>query len=221
MPGSRSDLVLVKRPGLPDETRQSLEGIVQPEKGFFDLDAPVEEGDVVEVPDPRRGTRTYSIKRVEIFEVGRAGLDHIEVEWGVAPQVREAAVRRLGIEGLHPEVVAVASDLFTDGHYSQAVFEAFKAVEVRVRRQSGLAGSGQDLMARAFATTGGPIRVAMESGQSGDDEQEGFRFIFMGAMRGIRNPKGHELVSLKDPQRALEYLALASLLMRRLDDATP
>ena len=36
--------------------------------------------------------------------------------------VRVADVRRLGIEGLHPAVIAAASDLFTDGHYSQAIF---------------------------------------------------------------------------------------------------
>ena len=55
--------------------------------------------------------------------------------------------------------------------------------------------------------------------QTGKDEQEGFRFIFMGAMRGIRNPKGHDMIEQRDPERALEYLALASLLMHRLDDA--
>ncbi len=211
---------MVKRPGKADEKRLKLEGVVQPKKGFFDVKTPIEEGDVVEVPDPRGGTRALPVKRVEIFEVGKAGLDHIEVEWGQTPQVREAAVRRLGIDGLHPDIVAVASDLFTDGHYAQAIFEALKAVEVRVRKQSSLTGSGQDLMARAFAGPTPPIQVSVEQGQSGEDEQEGFRFIFMGSMRGIRNPKGHELVSLTDPQRALEYLALASLLMRRLDDAT-
>lgn len=43
--------------------------------------------------------------------------------------------------------------------------------------------------------------------------------VFMGAIQGIRNPKGHELVGQDDPQRALEYLALVSVLFRRLDDA--
>ncbi|MEX2623977.1 MAG: TIGR02391 family protein [Acidimicrobiia bacterium] len=61
--------------------------------------------------------------------------------------------------------------------------------------------------------------MSVELGQSGRDEQEGFRFIFMGVIQGIRNPKGHELVEQGDPQRALEYLALVSVLFRRLDDA--
>jgi hypothetical protein len=42
----------------------------------------------------------------------------------------------------------------------------------------------------------------------------------MGAIQGIRNPKGHAPVKQVDPIRAMEYLALASLLMRRLDDAS-
>lgn len=137
-----------------------------------------------------------------------------------APEVREAPVRRVGLEGLHPEIVTAASNLFTDGHYSMAIFEAFKAIEVRVRNQSGLDGSGRALMGEAFGSNPPAIILTHERGRSGADEQEGFKLIFMGAMQGIRNPKSHELILLEDPQRALEYLALASLLMRRLDDAT-
>ncbi len=70
---------------------------------------------------------------VKVNDVGFEFLRHIEVVWGKAPAVRVAEVRRLGIEGLHPAVIAAASDLFTDGHYSQAIFEAFKALEGRVR----------------------------------------------------------------------------------------
>ncbi len=41
----------------------------------------------------------------------------------------------------------------------------------------------------------------------------------MGVIQGIRNPKSRTEVRQRDPQRTLEYLAPASLLMRRLDDA--
>jgi uncharacterized protein (TIGR02391 family) len=125
----------------------------------------------------------------------------------------------LQVEGLHPEVQAACGALCKDGHYSQAIFEAFKAVEIRVRKQSGLALAGRDLMAQAFALDAAVISLTELSGQSGKDEQEGFWFLFMGAMQGIRNPKGHERIEQSDWQRALEYLAFASLLLRRLDDA--
>jgi uncharacterized protein (TIGR02391 family) len=130
----------------------------------------------------------------------------------------ETPVARLTLEGLHPGICAVAGTLFASGHYSQAIFEAFKLLEVRVREASGLSVSGRDLMAQAFSEKRPLICLAHEGGRSGDDEQEGFKLIFMGAIQGIRNPKGHELIDLRDPQRALEYLALASLLMRRLED---
>jgi len=50
------------------------------------------------------------------------------------------------------------------------------------------------------------------------DEQTGFRFIYAGAMRGIRNPKAHAEVQQKDPYRTLEYISLASLLAKRLEE---
>jgi uncharacterized protein (TIGR02391 family) len=109
--------------------------------------------------------------------------------------------------------------MFVDGHYSQAVFEALKALEGRVRKQSGLDLSGRDLMNKAFAGSPPPIDLSVEAGQSGRDEQEGLRFVLMGMIQGIRNPKGHELVRQDDPQRALEYLGAVSVLFRRLDDA--
>jgi uncharacterized protein (TIGR02391 family) len=123
------------------------------------------------------------------------------------------------IENLHSEVIGAASDLFVDGHYAQAVFEALKALEQRVRRQGRLEGSGRDLMAKAFGGDPPRIDLAVWSGQSGRDEQEGLKLVFMGLMQGIRNPKGHEQVRQDDPQRALEYLGAVSVLFRRLDDA--
>lgn len=74
-------------------------------------------------------------------------------------------------------------------------------------------------MARAFDESGPLIDMSVETGRSGQDEQRGFKFLFMGSMSGIRNPKGHELVKQDDPQRAIEYLAFTSMLMRRLDDS--
>ena len=47
----------------------------------------------------------------------------------------------------------------------------------------------------------------------------GFKFIFAGAATGIRNPRGHEVDIGDTPDEALDYLALASLLLRRLDAA--
>lgn len=133
---------------------------------------------------------------------------------------REREARHtLALHVMHDAVRESAGALYTDGHYSPAILRALTALESRVREQSGLDASGRDLMVKAFGGDPPPIDLRHADGQSGRDEQEGFRFMFMGAMQGIRNPKGHDLVELNDPDRALEYLALVSLLFHRLDDA--
>jgi uncharacterized protein (TIGR02391 family) len=62
------------------------------------------------------------------------------------------------------------------------------------------------------------LLLADVSTTTGKDIQDGFRFLFMGAVRGIRNPDAHQLFIPLDDEDAIERLSLASLLMRRLDD---
>jgi uncharacterized protein (TIGR02391 family) len=216
-----SELVtIVHAEGSEDETRTEVRAHIQPDTGFFEVDTPIYEGDIVQVADPRGGVDRRLAGPVKVFNSGPSvHARHTEVTWAAAPPVRSAAVRRLTIENLHPEIVEAAGDLFTDGHYASAILEAFKQVELRVRSQSGVAGIGKDLMARAFSGDPAPIDVRVEAGQSGESEQEGFKFLFMGAVMGVRNPKAHEAVAQLDPQRTLEYLGFASILLRRLDDA--
>jgi uncharacterized protein (TIGR02391 family) len=126
----------------------------------------------------------------------------------------------LRIQRLHPAIQAASANLFRDGHTGAAIFEAFKAVEVRVRDLSRIRGrSGKSLMAAAFRVEDPVLKINDGSTDSEQDEREGFQLIYMGAMQGIRNPKAHELNGPLEPDRAFDYLAVASLLMRRLDDA--
>ncbi len=135
------------------------------------------------------------------------------------PAPRLAPVRRLSFDNFHPRVQAAAGELFADGHFASAISEAFKSIEVRVKKATGIDQSGAKLMASAFHPTDPPLDVATEAGQSGKDEREGFQALFRGAMIGIRNPRAHELFKAEDPQTALEYLGFASLLHRRIDHA--
>jgi uncharacterized protein (TIGR02391 family) len=144
---------------------------------------------------------------------------YAKVEWGNAEAPRQAPVRRLSLERLHPAVVAAASNLFADQQYDSAVTEALKSVEVRVRDLTSLTISGAALMQEAFKPKQPRLDVGVETGRSGNDEREGYFYLFRGAMVGIRNPKSHELSHGDDPDEALEVLALASLLHRRLDIA--
>ena len=120
---------------------------------------------------------------------------------------------------VHPDLPASARKLFDDGHWEQSVFEAFKFIEKEVKRISGLGGTGYKLMMDAFNESGPKVKLNGLATESEVDEQKGFRFIFAGAAAGIRNPRGHEVDIGDTPDEALDYLALASLLLRRLDAA--
>ena len=115
----------------------------------------------------------------------------------------------------HPRVIAASKSLFRDGHYASAILEAYKAVNNFVKEKTNLALDGKALMSKVFNEDAPIIKLNELLTQSDRDEQEGFKFLFMGAMVGIRNPKAHEDIRQIDPHKALEYLSFASLLMRR------
>ncbi len=121
---------------------------------------------------------------------------------------------------IHPDLPTKVRKLFDDGHWEQSVFEAFKFIEKEVKRISGIcAKTGYQLMMDAFNENGSKVQLNGLATESEIDEQKGYKFIFTGAAAGIRNPRGHEVDIGDTPDEALDYLALASLLLRRLDAA--
>lgn len=211
---------VVHAEGTVDEKRFSIQAHVQQDSGYVAVNTPIYEGDIVEINDPRGGTERKLVTEVKIYDPKGAsfrGMRYIELKWGKAPQARIAPVRRLTIENLHPRVTESAGKLFADGHFSRAVTEAFVSIEVRVRGLLGSENAGTKLMDEAFGGKDPKFSVARHEGRSGEDEQAGFHALFRGAMLDVRNPGSHELALEQDPQEALEYLAFASVLHRRLD----
>jgi len=123
------------------------------------------------------------------------------------------------IAALHADVREVADRYLESGHSEVAIFEAFKAINNRVKAMTGLARDGSSLMGEAFRDSDPAILLADLATETGRDIQAGYRFLFMGAVTGIRNPDAHEQFKALDAEEALETLAFASILMRRLDDA--
>ena len=117
-------------------------------------------------------------------------------------------------------MITASGKLLQDKHYSQAIFEAFKALEEYVREKSGRNEYGEYLMSSVFNENNPILKIKYSRPDTATDEQKGFRFIFMGAMTGIRNPKGHHTIIQRDRARTLQYLALAGLLFKTVDDAT-
>jgi uncharacterized protein (TIGR02391 family) len=132
---------------------------------------------------------------------------------------------------LHPIIRKASEGLFKDGHYSQAIFDACKALINYVKRKSGEKSiDGTTLMGKVFSVkwdkrtykiTEKPILQLNKLRSREDiDEQMGFMHLFMGSVLGIRDPKAHAEIEQKNPWKTLEYLAFLSLLARRTEEAT-
>lgn len=125
----------------------------------------------------------------------------------------------LSFESLHPLIKRVSRGLFEDDHYSQAIFEAYKAVVNEVKNVSAVKNmDGKPLMEFVFSTNNPIVKFNNLQTQSDQDEQVGLMLLFSGATLGIRNPKAHDNIVQKDPIRTLEYLNFASLLLKRLGE---
>lgn len=118
---------------------------------------------------------------------------------------------------VHPRLPPVVQQLFDDGHYSQATFEAYKFVEAEVQRLANFNETGFKLMMQAFNESSPRIQLTPMATQSEVDEQHGYRFIFAGSVMAIRNPRGHTHSVVDSPDQCLDHLGLASMLLRRLD----
>jgi uncharacterized protein (TIGR02391 family) len=133
---------------------------------------------------------------------------------------KRSAVLPPGEYKYHPEIQKVSLQLFLEGNFRQAVLDAFIHLIATVKQRTGLSHDGDDLMNRAFSPKDRvpPVCFNALSTQEERDQQAGIWFLFKGVVQ-MRNYKAHVVTSSDDPQRAHEYLALASLLMRLLDIA--
>lgn len=128
---------------------------------------------------------------------------------------------------LHPKIHAVSAKLFMERNYKEAIQAALVEVISRVKHvsknpkdSSGHELDGDTLMQKAFGCDGAyvPLIKLNNLKDSLDDaEQRGFMYIFKGIV-GIRDKKAHLNFIQKDPNKTLEYLCTASLLMRLLED---
>lgn len=120
---------------------------------------------------------------------------------------------------IHPLLPVIVRKLFDNGYYAQSTFEAYKFLDKEVQRLSKLSESGFKLAMQTFSADKPIIRLTPLSSTSEIDEQKGYQFVFAGAMLAVRNPRGHEHSLSDTPDKCLDHLTLASLLLRRLEDA--
>jgi uncharacterized protein (TIGR02391 family) len=123
-----------------------------------------------------------------------------------------------GLE-LHPQLEKAVGQLFRDGHYANAVEDAAKTLNAIVRLNSGVDDrDGSALMEAVFNPKNPVLKFNDLKDDSDRDEQRGFMMLFSGAVAGLRNPRAHKIIK-DDPERALEFIALVSLLAKLADAA--
>jgi uncharacterized protein (TIGR02391 family) len=137
----------------------------------------------------------------------------------VMPTTEHIEPHAFDARDVHPDLPKKVRDLFDDGYYAQATFEACKYLDNLIRKYAPNTKFGESRMMTAFKDEGPLIQLNPLTNESEKDEQRGYRFLFAGTMVAIRNPLGHEEVVDDDPFTCLDHLALVSTLIRRLDKA--
>ncbi len=139
--------------------------------------------------------------------------------WSITDQATFQAFRKASILPralLHPVIADRAWPNFIRGDHDTAVFQAFKEVEVAVRKAGGFGSQkiGVELMRAAFDTDAGPLadRSLPKA------ERESLSHLFAGAIGSYKNPSSHRTVVINDMIEAGEMLILASHLLRIIDD---
>ncbi len=120
---------------------------------------------------------------------------------------------------LHPSIADKVWLALARGDLDEAVFAAFKAVEVSVRETAGLdlTDIGTELMRKAFHSENGVLTNKSQP----KAERESLAHLFAGAIGSYKNPHSHRTVSITDPREAQEMVVLASHLLRIVETRKP
>lgn len=117
----------------------------------------------------------------------------------------------------HDEIVRASGELFTNGHYANAVEDACKVLDSFVQLRSGRTDiSGTKLMQTVFSPNAPILAFNDMLSESDKSEQQGMMHLFSGVILAIRNPRAHNLIQ-DDPDQALEYIGLINMLLKSLD----
>jgi uncharacterized protein (TIGR02391 family) len=127
----------------------------------------------------------------------------------------------------HPRIREVAFSQFENNDFKGAILNAFIEVVDQVKTKTGRPKDkngkdmdGDDLMNRIFGCDGDQVpKIQFNALSDGLDraEQRGLMYLFKGVV-GVRDRKAHLNFIQNDPLKTIEYLGLASLLLRLLDE---
>lgn len=160
----------------------------------------------------------YCTRRLQ-SEIDRLGMRRHLYPGTARPQEKPGALGIYDAVVDSQELRSVTRKLFKDGHYARAVEEAYKCINNRVKAKAGLSADGHELMNKAFSVKSPVLKLNPLVTDSHINEQVGYMLSLGGCMIGIRNPRAHEHQLCDSPSIALEMLAWANHLIRRVEKA--
>ena len=125
---------------------------------------------------------------------------------------KESVLRSVNLD---PILVRKVKPAFLRGDYDTAIFQAFKEVEVRVRKKGGFPDGkiGVQLMRDAFKPKTGPLT----NKKSEAGEQQALMDLFAGAIGTFKNPSSHRDVDYR-PEAVADIIGIANQLLRIVDE---
>lgn len=169
------------------------------------------------IHEVREGFQSGIDQAVAVLETIKKGFVEDLEDAGLG--ISSAPLKAYETLDLHPEIDRQVSGLFNDGHYAEAIEKSVKVLNNLVRMRSDVEEDGTSLMMKVFSKTNPVLKFNDLADQSDLDEQQGFMYLFAGAVMGLRNPRAHKLFQ-DEPERALEFIAMISLLAKLLDETT-
>ena len=124
------------------------------------------------------------------------------------------------IELLDPWVLEHSFEQFKNGQYRDAVLNSFIALGDLLRDKTGVPLDGSALATSVLSLKNPKIILSDIDTDSGINDQIGFMQILQGSFTGIRNPKAHSIRHDLNENKTIQYLVLASLLARRINEGT-
>lgn len=122
---------------------------------------------------------------------------------------------------LHSKIHSHSKNLFLQGNFFHAVFEACKVYNKEIRLKSQIQKDGYHLMMTVWDGKSGQLKITPCITETDMNVQDGIKFLSAGLMQAVRNPTAHEPaidwpINKTD---CLDLLSFLSFLFRQLDKA--
>ncbi len=129
---------------------------------------------------------------------------------------------------IHPLILQSSQKLYSEGNYAEAAVNAFIEINARVKKLYKVKPpnetdipDGVEAMNKVFSEKNTIVEICDRTTETGKNIHNGTRFMSVGAMSALRNPKSHsnDERATVTKEEAMRRLMFASLLMYKIDDA--